>query len=489
MKPDLEEGATPGTPRTTPVGAPPFFGGAAAGASGVPHGQGPPPAAAASPSVLSSTSSMLGIGRLGKLWKGKAKDSANMEDLLDPLSFLQEQTVTTYEAEDLTGWNAMTMYAGTVFTQKVTVRIIALQLGTCWSVAYTLFYFTSHPEHYRTDAVDEIIKTISISIAFMLGLFLNTCLQKWWDTVEGVQQLLQAVKHLVVCAIQHEVRAELRSTLCRRAMLSVRLLQAETSYNKLVMQKEAADQALMGCLAPVVKIDPATFWEDAFAELLEEGKVTQEEMDVLLEVPVNQRSFFAWSLVGSELRRNRSTLRNPDGVEDTFAYDRLCELVEAGVSGVSCIKSLGLWQLPFVYVHMLAFMVHFVNFCTAAGTGCSLGVMVATASARNEVLDSSVVISKMLYIVVQAFIYQAFLSIGTALSFPLSGTTYSIPLGEEINALDGQLYLINKMVDAPAQFARSAAVKSPPRMSMRASVSLSAAAAAAAAEHARAKER
>ena len=48
---------------------------------------------------------------------------------------------------------------------------------------------------------------------------------------------------------------------------------------------------------------------------------------------------------------------------------------------VSSLKTMMTFQIPFIYVHMLAFMIHFVNVMTAIGTGVRVGLLLATATA------------------------------------------------------------------------------------------------------------
>lgn len=81
MKPDLEEGdppqdgERPSTPRQTPVVAPPFFGGAAAEASDVPHGQGRAGlggAAAGLRAIAGAGSAVKSALSIGTAWKSKA---------------------------------------------------------------------------------------------------------------------------------------------------------------------------------------------------------------------------------------------------------------------------------------------------------------------------------------------------------------------------------------------------------------------------------
>lgn len=346
------------------------------------------------------------------------------------------KTVTTYDAEDLTQWSSVTIYTGSIFMQRAVMRIVFMQVLTCWATAYTLYYFTTHPENYRVDAVQEIIKTISISIAFLIGLFLNQCVSRWWDTVKSIEQLQGAMKKLVMGAINMKLPVETRDNLIRTSVLSIRMLEAEITFNKhdarrkskggvIDLEREQVEAALLG---DDETIDLDTFWDEKFMSFKHHGYATTEENEILKKVPPNQRSFYCWTLVCKELSRNRGKLVTKQGNVDIIAYDRLCSLAQDGMTNVTAIKTLAAYQLPFIYVHMLAFMVHFVNMFTAVGTGVTLGLMLSMSYASKTPLDMARVSSLMVFVVVQAFLYQSFLSIGAALSFPITGSTYNIPL-------------------------------------------------------------
>merc|ERR1719253_307644 len=103
--------------------------------------------------------------------------------------------------------------------------------------------------------------------------------------------------------------------------------------------------------------------------------------------------------------------------------------------------------MPYIYVHLLAFMIHFVNFLTAIGTGVQVGLLIAQARKGNYHMDVNSMVNAVLFLIVQAFIYQAFLTIGAALSFPITGSAYRVPLKSMCVALDGQLKLMNYLAD------------------------------------------
>merc|ERR1719389_1021270 len=95
-------------------------------------------------------------------------------------------------------------------------------------------------------------------------------------------------------------------------------------------------------------------------------------------------------------------------------------------------------------------MIHLVNMLTAVGTGIRIGLLIAiarTSTGDEAILDMNSVCTAMVFLFVQAFIYQAFLTIGAALSFPITGAAYRIPLLNMVDNLDKQLKLMNHIAD------------------------------------------
>merc|ERR1719420_2403301 len=197
-------------------------------------------------------------------------------------------------------------------------------------------------------------------------------------------------------------------------------------------------------------------WKNRFDELEANGQITASERSVLEQVPPMERSFFSWSIVSSELCDVRDDLTT-GGVPDTVAYDRLCELVGVGTSSVSALKTLMTFQIPFIYVHMLGFMVHAVNIMTAIGAGVSIGLNLSK-SRTTGIIDFASITNELMFLLIQAFIYQSFLTIGAALSFPVTGEAYKIPLRRMITTLERQLGTMCKLaLSMEAERAKAAA--------------------------------
>jgi hypothetical protein len=266
-------------------------------------------------------------------------------------------------------------------------------------------------------------------------MFLSSCISRWWDTVKSLEQLFGTIKRLTMTAINVELPPEARVVLSRRCVLSTRLLQVELTESHSTLAGKQSREEL------------DRHWDQIFSFWEAHGDASKEEIKIMKQVPQQQRSFFAWSLVSKEILEQRSHLVNKDGNVDALAYDRLCDLVQDGVASVSAVRTAAAFQMPYIYVHLLAFMIHFVNFLTAIGTGVQIGLLIAQAHKGNYHVDMNQMINCVIFLAVQAFIYQAFLTIGAALSFPITGSAYRIPLKAMVEALDHQLKLMNLLAD------------------------------------------
>jgi hypothetical protein len=305
-----------------------------------------------------------------------------------------------------------------------------LQLCMAGLVAALLYYFAENPELYASDAMTSVVKTMSVSIAFLLGMFLSACLSRWWDTVKSIESLFGSIKKLVMTAINLQLPEDFCKNLARGCVLSVIMLEME-----MTIAKKPGSQA--------------DNWKIKFDELEKKNEITPDERGTLELVPAMERSFFSWSIVSNELCSIREKLTTK-GVADTVAYDRLCELVGVGTSSVSALKTLMTFQIPFIYVHMLGFMVHAVNILTAVGAGVSIGLELSKHRHGAQVQPANI-FNELIFVLIQAFLYQSFLTIGASLSFPVTGMAYKIPLQKMTSVLERQLATMARLsFDTPS---------------------------------------
>jgi len=375
----------------------------------------------------SESSPLLSVRTIADNWTG----------MKYPWAIKKDPPIIAYDPEQLTNWRAVISLNGTIFLQPAVMLIIVSQFTVAMLVALAMGYFLKNPAAYDAKVMDNLVKTIAVSIAFLLGMFLQSCIARWWDTIKSLETLFGTIKRLSMTAINLEVPKEMRMLLVMRCVLSTRCLQVELAENHLVLSGQLDHEGLR------------KHWAAHFDDWEREGRISRADAQVLLRVPPQQRSFFAWSLVSQELIQLRPTLTSADGKSDVMAYDRLCDLVQSGVASVSNVRTAAAFQMPYIYVHMLAFMIHLVNMLTAIGTGVRIGLLIATARVANNYsnLDTNSIGASLVFLFVQAFIYQAFLTIGAALSFPVTGSAYRIPLLAMVDSLEHQVKLMNTLAD------------------------------------------
>merc|ERR1719261_2435942 len=95
---------------------------------------------------------------------------------------------------------------------------------------------------------------------------------------------------------------------------------------------------------------------------------------------------------------------------------------------------------------------------TAVCAGITIGIVIARArmsskdkDGNREPVDASSIFKECLFLFIQVFLYQAFLGIGAALSFPVvprgHGAMYRLPFEEMIGGLKSKLERLNRLAD------------------------------------------
>merc|ERR1719301_397958 len=82
---------------------------------------------------------------------------------------------------------------------------------------------------------------------------------------------------------------------------------------------------------------------------------------------------------------------------------------------------------------------------TAIGAGVSIGLTLSRTKKTGGPIDFGNIINEIMFLLIQAFIYQSFLTIGAALSFPVTGEAYKIPLRRMIATLERQLGTMSRL--------------------------------------------
>jgi len=352
-----------------------------------------------------------------------------------------EATVMTYDPSSLTSLGSMFQISGTIFGVSQIWTNLSFLFLTMICVALVVFRMVTDPQKVSTRTITVIVHTLSTLIGFGLGMFLKKSLNRWWVTVTLIQELFDVIMKLNLMGSSFMMTDDQQLTLARLGAASVNLLEIHLS------RPTSAE------------------WAERMAELEQKGMLLESEKELLLQVEAEERSHFMWMLIIKAVKPLRKSM-------DHFSYDRYVELIEDGMQKTTDLQTSLNFQFPYVYMHMLTFMVNVANSLSALGTGLTLGVLFARENENHQNTfvfpDVNRIQNEVLLLAVQSLFYQSFLSIGASLSYPLAAgdrhggkRAYSIPLGQMCSMLEQNLALINNVGDDTGETPASSPAASP----------------------------
>jgi hypothetical protein len=363
------------------------------------------------------------MGLLATPFAGTGPFAGKMSEALD-----LDTCVIQYDPVQLTSLSTLLTLRGSIFMQKAMWTVVAVAVVLAGLVAVGIVkaierYDHINPESFSTETISSVIRSVTVAMAFLLGLFVNNAMERWWGIIKDFESLFLAAKQLVAFLIYIEADEDIRTAVARQVVLSIEMLR----YEKIV-----------SCLDGEVDDN----WREYFRELTASRHMLEEERTCLEAVPAEDRSHFCWTLASK-------SIRSIDETHPRISV-HVYKVVQQGMSAVSGLNTSSNFQFPFLYTHMLAYMVHLVNLLTATGAGITIGIVVARSRHDPSAgVDASAVFKEVLFLFIQVFLYQAFLGIGAALSFPVvpqgHGAMYRLPLAEMITSLRSNLMRMNRL--------------------------------------------
>merc|ERR1719387_970703 len=105
--------------------------------------------------------------------------------------------------------------------------------------------------------------------------------------------------------------------------------------------------------------------------MVQAGEMTKEERHALEFVPPVERPSTGWALCSKAIR----------AIDDTQprASVHVYKVIQEGITATQALQTAASVQFPFLYTHLLAYMVHIVNILTSLCAGVTIGIVVARA--------------------------------------------------------------------------------------------------------------
>lgn len=341
----------------------------------------------------------------------------------------EKRRAVHYAPSSLLTWDVFFRLDDTILDNKEVVRVVGMVLLIALVTAIGVFLTVPRPENLSTAVFFSIVLYFKVFIAFMLGLFMSNCVRRWWACVVGVCDYLMCIRKLGWLCNTNGVPARQRDAIQRLGMLAACVLENE----------------VVGYWSTCAE-DEERKWTATRNHCTAEKYATEAEMELLAKADPELRSELVWSWIGNHLR-----LDVPPPTLTLFkktATDAICCIKK--------IKSYVSFQLPFMYSHILALLVHLNNVLMAVASGVMMAGLVGAAAAglgygggvRSWTAFYTAVqgiIMALLALVVQPLVYIAFLHISAHLCDPFTHPRYGLPMLDMIDELKSDLRDANEL--------------------------------------------
>lgn len=341
----------------------------------------------------------------------------------------------TYDPENLAGWNVLLNCEGTALTSRTIWSMLLFLNAITWSIALSVVLFIPNARYLDTNHVSDLAVYLKVFIAFMLGIFMNRSLSRWWGTVTAVQGYFGGIKKLIFALNATHVPTERRDMIMRYALLSSYCLHTE--------------------LANMWQTDPEkshAAWDREFDHLTTVGLLQSDsERRTLLLLEPEQRTFYLWTWAAQALMLARE--EQPKGLSPSMV-PRMLEQMQELFGTISDLKTRVTVQMPFMYTHMLALLVHVNNVILAVSAGFAMGSAFSeivdrqfnaqAPYSRREIYEALQVVGfSLVSNTVEPLIYMCFLLVGARLCHPFGNTSDHLPILRYIEGLEIQMHKMN----------------------------------------------
>lgn len=353
--------------------------------------------------------------------------------------------LVSYDPHELLTWKCFFYTHGTVLMDRtIWFRVLKLLLiAGCLCVV--MYFIVEHPEDLNTDRFLRIVDFFKVFVAFLLGLYLNNCLSRWWSTVEALTDFLYIVKKLSWTLTTCSVHEEKRFTINRYCIASCHLLAHELCTFWDAPEETAVNDEK---------------WIKLKLMLIRDGLLFPDEiMHLETHVYASHRSAAVWTWIGTVVCKSKDDVKN-DPMMSWIAQE-----CGDAVEEIKRINTYITVQIPFSYAHVLATLVHLNNLLLSMVCGIVVGGAVSNTAHHVKYMHEHKVwfsvgpdglnhmsicyenmqnmFVQVLCLVAEPVIYMAFLHIASTLCHPFTDDVYGMPLQLYIEDLTIQLDEMN----------------------------------------------
>jgi len=349
------------------------------------------------------------------------------------------EKVLFYDHDSLVTYKSILLIGQSVFVQKPVLftLVYCLTLGT---LAAAAMFFVPKASMLDTRKFEQFGNFLKYFITFMLGIYVQQAFKRWWFTVTTFEKFLIAIRQMTF--MLHTIRCDqrFRKAVENYCVASGYILNVEVHHAQAVHAKDHLD------------VDHILEW------LVSQRLVTQDESEQLCEC-LNHGSVLSttraiWSWIGEMLTQ---PMTEEGGAVPVPMMVRILALCQSCIQEIENLKMNITMQTPFMYAHLLSFLVHLNNTLLSLACGLSAGSALNeinrrhdqmegvrdtsrdTNEVRGELYRAIQIISMQLVYLLTPMLYVAFLHIAHQLCYPFGDEVYHLPTETFIARLHHEL--------------------------------------------------
>lgn len=349
----------------------------------------------------------------------------------------------TYHTADLSEWRSVASVSMTVWSRRslwlMAVRLLALS----FAVAAIVLFVLPDAGELHVDQLQEISRFMNAFVGLLLGFFMASSVNRWWACAEGFLILFDAIRamQMQLCALgvpEPKVRNCVRYGVVSAWILSIQLHTEALRED----MRSAAHEDMWKTLSSGEGLD------EYFASLV------PGELEVLRDI--HDPAGLLWMWVGSFVARLAQDGEIP--AMPTPTYGRIMNIAADAHGGIRRVRSSISVQAPYIYVQLLASLVHLNNVVNALAFGMTFGATLGmsyrlysnpdTVSIATASWDAQSVMVSFFFSCFGPFIYQAMLEVSIVLAEPFSSIDGEIPTVRLLKGLENDLHDGRKMAES-----------------------------------------
>jgi len=364
----------------------------------------------------------------------------------------EEWDSTQYDITQITSWTAFTMVEGCAWDNVSLWKCTGQALIISILVTATV-YFIPDAVLIKPEKIEKLGTFLNVFVGLLLGFFLSSSMNRWWNCVTAFLELLDAVRSMQMQMTALGVAQERTETLSRYGILSAWLL--HLSLNLECVKGPGEQEVMAKTKEEQQKIDKnnvARIWKQV--EELRPNLVKEDEKQVLMQY--SECYALLWTWVASLIGRMSQDGEIPPMPSPT--YGRILNIVQQAYGSIRDVRAVHLIKAPFIYIHTLAILVHVNNILNAISFGLILGIAFTTSTAdgqsglRTDRHWGSVLTSLFMSFctsMLAPILYLALLEVSVCVAQPFTYQDAKIPGARFIKALEDDLVSAQDLSDHP----------------------------------------